>query len=79
MGQLYRTLSRNTQATAQFTKALQLDPALAAAEVALGDIAFDEEDWDTARAHYEAASKCSKRDGVDQSHLRGRLQQLKRR
>jgi tetratricopeptide (TPR) repeat protein len=79
MGKLFRTLARNTLATAQFNKALQLDAQLGAAEMGLGDIAFEEEDWIEARAHYEAASKAAKRDGVDQEQLRARLQQLKQR
>lgn len=79
MGKLYRTLARNTLATAQFNKALQLDPQLGAAELGLGDIAFEEENWVEARAHYDAASKAAKRDGIDQNYLKQRLQQLKQR
>lgn len=78
-GKLYRRLARNTPARAQFRKALELDPNLAAAHVALGDISFEQENWEEARTHYLSATKAKNQRGVSRQHLTQRLQQLKRR
>jgi tetratricopeptide (TPR) repeat protein len=60
LAQLYRVQQKRTEAKQQLLIALEKEPTLADAHVALGEIYIAEDDFDRARQHAEFAARLGK-------------------
>lgn len=75
-GEVLRDRGRHTVAIGFFQRALAINPNLARAHLALGDVYWSRHDWPRAKASYEAALR-SGLTGPDATRVRERVTQLR--
>lgn len=75
-GEVLRDRGRHTVAIGFFQRALAINPNLARAHLALGDVYWSRRDWPRARASYEAALR-ARLTGPDEARVRQRVSQLR--